>query len=143
MPRARFRRGLDRVDATHASQAEWTTAIILVGEGADDFVLRRHLPGQTQAVVFEVFIVVGHAAQIRFVEQSALSLVEVAALDVARRAPPPVSHKEPEFVLFDRAPERSAIVVGSPNRNVILQAPGAQRVGQVAHLQTRTGISRA
>ena len=143
MPCARFRRGLDRVDAAHASQAEWTTAIILVREGAHDFLLWRQLPGQAQTVVFEVFVVVGHAARIGFVEQSALSLVEVAALDVARRAPPSMSHKEPQLVLLDRPAERSSVVVRASNRSVILQAAGAQRVGQVAHLQTGPGISRA
>ena len=83
MPCPGFRRRLDRVDAAHAGEAERTAAVILLGERSDDFVLARYLPCQAKAMVFEVFVVVGHAIQIGFVEQRALSLVEVAALYIA------------------------------------------------------------
>src|SRR5439155_25894913 len=106
-----FGRRLHSVDAAHASQAERTTAVILVGEGADDFVFRRHLPRQAQTVVLEVFVVVRHPARIGFVEQGALSLVKVAALDIPGGAPPSVSREEPELVLLDRTTERPAVVV--------------------------------
>src|ERR1041385_7434626 len=125
---ARFGRGLDRVDAAHACKAERTTAIILLREGSDDFVLRRHLPGHAEAMVLEVFVVVGHPAQIGFVEQCMLQLVKVAALYMARRPPPSRRKKDPQLVLLDRPADGRSIVVRSPYRNGILQAAVLQRI---------------
>src|SRR5437870_4156345 len=126
MVSAGFRRRLHGIDAADAGQAERTTAVILMREGGDDFVLRCRLPRQAQAVVLEVFVVVGHAAQIGFVEQGALSLVEVAALYIPRGAPPSVGREEPKLVLLDRTAERRTVVVRPSDRNVRVQTPQAQ-----------------
>ena len=94
-------------------------------------------------MVLEVLVVARDARQIRLVEQRALQLVEVTALDVPRSAPPPLGREEPELVANDRTAERAAVVVRMPDGDVGIQPARAQVVIQVAALQLRTRVRHA
>ena len=137
---ARLGRRLHGIDAAHAGEAERAAAVVLNREGHDELLLLRRLPCQSRAVVLEELVVARDSSQIGFVEQRALELVEVAALNIARGAPPSVRREEPQFVSNDRPSHRAAVVVRMPDGNVGVQPARAKIVVQVAALQRRTGV---
>src|SRR5262245_41545353 len=143
MQAARLGCRLDGVDAADAGEPEWAAAVVLKRERRDKLLFLRRLPGQSRAVVLEVLVVACHPAEIGLIEQRSLQLVEVAALDVARGAPPSVCREKPELVFDERPSERAAVVVGMPDRDIGVQPAISKFVVQVTALQLRTGVRHA
>src|SRR5439155_15654590 len=92
-------------------------------------------------MVLLVWIGVSLAAEIRGVENRAMSLVVAARRGVFLGPPPPVCGVEPHFVTCDGSAESSANVIDLLDLDLRGDATSAQGVGQVRRLQVAVGAA--
>ena len=117
-------------------------AILLHVPRQIQLVFGRDLPGEAQVVVTVRVVVDGGPGEIGHVRPRRRILVVVIARHERRVRPPTLRREEPQFVLLDRATQRSAVIVDIVHRTDRRKAAGLQPRWNAGAVQVVVGVAR-